>query len=257
MPRAQDAPAEEPAVKVDAEKDGEGGEEKEAGEADDAEDAEEDEEPKFEVVVATAPHDPRFPSTNQARHCYTRYNEFYRCGSRRLCGGCWTGRRCVRAGTCCRAVVCLKVSADSCHIPVRGAHGRAHLTLLIAPPRCKSQKGEEDPQCEFYKKAYRSLCPNDWVRCTGHPAPLAVTRCVGRAYLCRRVPVRKRFSGSVKQEALRTGVGSLAQQGCLPRASAAHRTLAAPAVGSLCLQIASPPPFAISADMALVHELSP
>ena len=32
----------------------------------------------MEVVVATAPHDPRFPSTNQARHCYTRYNEFYR-----------------------------------------------------------------------------------------------------------------------------------------------------------------------------------
>ncbi len=86
-PHAQDAPAEEPAVKVDAEKGGEEGEEKEAGEAEDAEEAEEDEEPKFEVVVATAPHDPRFPSTNQARHCYTRYNEFYRCGSRRLCGG--------------------------------------------------------------------------------------------------------------------------------------------------------------------------
>ena len=35
----------------------------------------------MEVVIQTAPHDPRFPSTNQARHCYTRFNEFYRCGS--------------------------------------------------------------------------------------------------------------------------------------------------------------------------------
>ena len=34
----------------------------------------------MEVVIQTAPHDPRFPSTNQARHCYTRFNEFYRCG---------------------------------------------------------------------------------------------------------------------------------------------------------------------------------
>lgn len=70
-------PAEEPAAERSAEKSGEGGK---AEEADGAEEADEEEEPKFEVVVATAPHDPRFPSTNQARHCYTRYNEFYRCG---------------------------------------------------------------------------------------------------------------------------------------------------------------------------------
>jgi hypothetical protein len=24
------------------------------------------------------PYDPRFPATNQARNCYTRYNEFYK-----------------------------------------------------------------------------------------------------------------------------------------------------------------------------------
>ena len=30
---------------------------------------------KFE----TAPTDKRFPTTNQAKHCYTRYNEFYKC----------------------------------------------------------------------------------------------------------------------------------------------------------------------------------
>ena len=114
-------------------------------------------------------------------------------------------------------------------------------------PRCKSQKGEEDPQCEFYKKAYRSLCPNDWVRCSGHLASLAVTRCEGRAYLCRRVPVRKRLPESA------WNVCKLAAHlGCLPRASAAQRTLAVLTVGSLCLQFASPPPpFGISVDVAL------
>ena len=32
-----------------------------------------------EIKVQTSPHDARFPATNQSRHCYTRYNEYYRC----------------------------------------------------------------------------------------------------------------------------------------------------------------------------------
>lgn len=43
---------------------------------------EEQEEPEaapVEVKVQTSPHDARFPATNQSRHCYTRYNEYYRC----------------------------------------------------------------------------------------------------------------------------------------------------------------------------------
>jgi len=48
-------------------------------------------------------------------------------------------------------------------------------------------------------------------------------------------------------------VSSLAQVGCLPRASADQRTLAVLTVGSLCLQFASPPPFGISVDVALPH----
>ncbi len=152
MPHAQDAPAEEPAVKVEAEQGGEEGEEKEAGEAEDAEEAEEDEEPKFEVVVATAPHDPRFPSTNQARHCYTRYNEFYRCGSRRLCGGCWTGRRCVCAGVFCRAVECLKVSAGSRHLPVRNAQRRVHLMPLLAPPGASRRRARRTRSASFTRR---------------------------------------------------------------------------------------------------------
>ena len=29
--------------------------------------------------MKTTPFDPRFPQTNQAKHCYTRYNEFHKC----------------------------------------------------------------------------------------------------------------------------------------------------------------------------------
>jgi len=29
--------------------------------------------------IVTAPYDPRFPATNQARHCFIRYNEYYKC----------------------------------------------------------------------------------------------------------------------------------------------------------------------------------
>jgi cytochrome c oxidase subunit 6b len=32
-----------------------------------------------EIRLSTARLDPRFPSTNQARHCYTAYNEYYKC----------------------------------------------------------------------------------------------------------------------------------------------------------------------------------
>lgn len=29
--------------------------------------------------------------------------------------------------------------------------------------RCAFERGAEDPRCEFYKNAYFSLCPPDWV----------------------------------------------------------------------------------------------
>ncbi|GMH17832.1 hypothetical protein Nepgr_019673 [Nepenthes gracilis] len=32
-----------------------------------------------EIVLKTAPADFRFPTTNQTRHCFTRYIEFHRC----------------------------------------------------------------------------------------------------------------------------------------------------------------------------------
>ncbi|CAN6465898.1 unnamed protein product [Victoria cruziana] len=33
----------------------------------------------FEDDLVTAPADPRFPMTNQTRHCYTRYIEYHKC----------------------------------------------------------------------------------------------------------------------------------------------------------------------------------
>ena len=35
------------------------------------------------VQIRTSPYDARFPGTNQARNCYTRYNEYYRCSGLR------------------------------------------------------------------------------------------------------------------------------------------------------------------------------
>ncbi|KAG0554791.1 hypothetical protein M758_12G122200 [Ceratodon purpureus] len=48
------------------------------------EDAPEEEEEKPKITVddiKTAPMDFRFPTTNQAKHCYTRYNEFHKCAA--------------------------------------------------------------------------------------------------------------------------------------------------------------------------------
>lgn len=56
--------------------------------------------------INTAPYDPRFPSTNQNRHCFIRYNEYY---------------------------------------------------------KCAFERGTDDTRCQFYKNAYESLCPPDWV----------------------------------------------------------------------------------------------
>ncbi|WZN61370.1 subunit VIb of cytochrome c oxidase [Chloropicon roscoffensis] len=56
-------------------------EEEEAVAAVEEEEAEEEEEPQVEVKLGTAPYDSRFTTTNQARHCYTRYNEFHKCAA--------------------------------------------------------------------------------------------------------------------------------------------------------------------------------
>ena len=71
-----------------------------------AEEEEEAEEPKPEIKLGTAPADWRFPAQNQAKHCYTRYQEFH---------------------------------------------------------KCESQRGEGAEECAFFKRAFKSVCPNDWL----------------------------------------------------------------------------------------------
>ncbi|TVU46773.1 hypothetical protein EJB05_06332 [Eragrostis curvula] len=44
-----------------------------------SETAEEEAEEKPEIKIETAPADFRFPTTNQTRHCFTRYVEYHRC----------------------------------------------------------------------------------------------------------------------------------------------------------------------------------
>tara|TARA_B100000530_G_scaffold329623_1_gene271856 strand:- start:912 stop:1310 length:399 start_codon:yes stop_codon:yes gene_type:complete len=34
-----------------------------------------------DIVIKTTPFDPRFPQQNQAKHCYTRYNEYHKCAA--------------------------------------------------------------------------------------------------------------------------------------------------------------------------------
>ena len=54
--------------------------------------------------------------------------------------------------------------------PVQEVHPRANRQKHLASPsrltcpwsnscRCKGQKGEDDAECKFYQKAYRSICP--------------------------------------------------------------------------------------------------
>ncbi|MCO5611077.1 hypothetical protein L7F22_065327 [Adiantum nelumboides] len=50
--------------------------------ADEAEEAAEEEEQSHKLTfddIKTAPMDFRFPTTNQARHCFTRYVEYHKC----------------------------------------------------------------------------------------------------------------------------------------------------------------------------------
>eukprot|EP00227_Mantoniella_beaufortii_P021976 CAMPEP_0197575106 /NCGR_PEP_ID=MMETSP1326-20131121/619_1 /TAXON_ID=1155430 /ORGANISM="Genus nov. species nov., Strain RCC2288" /LENGTH=148 /DNA_ID=CAMNT_0043137813 /DNA_START=35 /DNA_END=481 /DNA_ORIENTATION=- len=44
---------------------------------------EEEAEPARVIKLETTPFDPRFPQQNQAKHCYTRYNEFHKCQSQK------------------------------------------------------------------------------------------------------------------------------------------------------------------------------
>ncbi|KAF5299854.1 hypothetical protein FQA39_LY11391 [Lamprigera yunnana] len=59
-----------------------------------------------DVVLQTAPFDPRFPNTNQTRYCYTSFLDYH---------------------------------------------------------RCQKAKGTDYAPCDYFKKVYTSMCPNEWV----------------------------------------------------------------------------------------------
>lgn len=86
--------------------------------------------------LKTAPFDSRFPTTNQAKHCFTRYNEFHK-------------RVAVEGG---------------------GARGWPPPTFAAAPShtraarRCAKEKAPEDASCRQFQRWYRSVCPTDWAR---------------------------------------------------------------------------------------------
>ena len=54
-------------------------EEEQVGEEEEPE--QEEEAASEDIVVKTTPFDPRFPQQNQAKHCYTRYNEYHKCAA--------------------------------------------------------------------------------------------------------------------------------------------------------------------------------
>lgn len=37
--------------------------------------------------------------------------------------------------------------------------------------KCTAARGEDFPVCQKFKKVYRSLCPNEWVRRRKNPRP--------------------------------------------------------------------------------------
>ena len=113
--------------------------------------------PSLHPQIETAPFDPRFPQTNQAKHCYTRYNEFHKCvpcASRRLDG---TNQRPASNHPIAVVGSCLKMLTNI--FPP----SPPLLSFPFPHLRCKAQNGEDDEECEKYARYYRSMCPTDWV----------------------------------------------------------------------------------------------
>uniref|UniRef100_A0A453B262 Cytochrome c oxidase subunit 6b-1 n=1 Tax=Aegilops tauschii subsp. strangulata TaxID=200361 RepID=A0A453B262_AEGTS len=102
--------------------------------AEESDEAPEETEEKPEIVIETAPADFRFPTTNQTRHCFTRYVEYHRYGP---------------------ALSPLGNGKSLVYLD----HGQE----LLFCDRCVAAKGDDAPECEKFAKYYRSLCPSEWV----------------------------------------------------------------------------------------------
>lgn len=101
----------------------------------------------------TAPYDPRFPNRNQARHCFVRFNEYHK----------W-----VFNFSCSHKPSTWDQIELPYHVLVRHNCMRSCGTTLTLNhhnflPRCVFERGEDHARCQFYQKAYQSLCPADWL----------------------------------------------------------------------------------------------
>ncbi|KAL5722124.1 hypothetical protein ACHQM5_005682 [Ranunculus cassubicifolius] len=76
---AETTPESTPEVAAEAASDAPPAEEKSDPPAEEESADQEDAEEKPEIKLETAPADFRFPTTNQSRHCFTRYVEYHRC----------------------------------------------------------------------------------------------------------------------------------------------------------------------------------
>ncbi len=119
--------------------------------------------------VKTSPFDPRFPTTNQAKNCYTRYNEFHKCA----------------AAAAARAP--RKHSRQSFR-PAGAPRPLTRRARARHARRCAKEKDAEDPACQKFASFYRSICPTEWVRvprCAARAAALPRRCCAAAAALLR------------------------------------------------------------------------
>ena len=133
------------------------------------------------MQIRTSPYDARFPGTNQARNCYTRYNEYYRCASTfqtlhsfsaasaALLALVW-----MLSGEILKVMQPVFIMSHAPHASVIywGPHYKACLVrgqvedlpeLFWPLCRCVAESGEEDDKCKFFQRSYRSVCPGEWV----------------------------------------------------------------------------------------------
>lgn len=56
-------------------------------------------------------------------------------------------------------------AAGQVSVPVVGGHTSlpTQACWVVGCCRCKFERGSEDKRCQFYKRAYESLCPPEWV----------------------------------------------------------------------------------------------
>ncbi|KAK4392669.1 Cytochrome c oxidase subunitb-2 [Sesamum angolense] len=129
-----------------------------------------------EIELKTAPADFRFPTTNQTRHCFTRYIEFHRV---HISADFVRERNRLVETVACKFKVHLAINPGDLSllilenltyflIPLTPQNSPKYiaylkLTSFTYVVRCVAAKGEESGDCNKFAKYYRSLCPGEWI----------------------------------------------------------------------------------------------